>query len=295
MSEMTTSLLNVGGRVLAAIDHSSFSAGVSELAGWAGVRLGAPVELLHVLDRHPETARGVDLTGTIGLGAREDLLQELAALDEQHSRLAQQRAVHLLEGARQRAAAAGATQVETRMRHGALVETLTELETDVRLFVIGRRGTHADRARGHLGSNLERVVRAVHRPVLVSPESFEPPRNVLIAFDGQPTARKAVEMVAQSPLFHGLPLHLVMAGTESSEHQAQLADARNRLTAAGFSVHASIRPGRPETVLGEYVKSEGISLLVMGAYGHSQIRQLLVGSTTTTLLRTCEVPVLLLR
>jgi nucleotide-binding universal stress UspA family protein len=36
-------------------------------------------------------------------------------------------------------------------------------------------------------------------------------------------------------------------------------------------------------------------LLAMGAYGHSRIRQLIVGSTTTTLLRTSAVPVLILR
>ena len=33
----------------------------------------------------------------------------------------------------------------------------------------------------------------------------------------------------------------------------------------------------------------------MGAYGHSRIRQWIVGSTTTTLLRLSEVPVLILR
>ena len=39
----------------------------------------------------------------------------------------------------------------------------------------------------------------------------------------------------------------------------------------------------------------GIVLLVLGAYGHSRIRQLIVGSTTTALLRLCSVPVLVLR
>lgn len=43
------------------------------------------------------------------------------------------------------------------------------------------------------------------------------------------------------------------------------------------------------------IKAHGASLLVMGAYGHSRIRQLIVGSTTTTLLRLSEVPVLILR
>ncbi|TZG31610.1 universal stress protein, partial [Halomonas eurihalina] len=44
-----------------------------------------------------------------------------------------------------------------------------------------------------------------------------------------------------------------------------------------------------------YQEEQNIDLLVMGAYGHSRIRHLLVGSTTTVMLQRAEVPVLLLR
>ncbi len=37
------------------------------------------------------------------------------------------------------------------------------------------------------------------------------------------------------------------------------------------------------------------ALLVMGAYGHSRVRQFILGSTTTHLIRTCHVPVMLFR
>ncbi|WP_432205725.1 universal stress protein [Enterococcus faecalis] len=60
-------------------------------------------------------------------------------------------------------------------------------------------------------------------------------------------------------------------------------------------MHAEIRPGEVESVLHAYQAEHGIDLLVMGAYGHSRIRQFLVGSTTTTMLRTSTLPVLLLR
>jgi len=33
----------------------------------------------------------------------------------------------------------------------------------------------------------------------------------------------------------------------------------------------------------------------MGAYGHSPIRQFILGSTTTTMVRTCQIPVLMFR
>ncbi len=42
-------------------------------------------------------------------------------------------------------------------------------------------------------------------------------------------------------------------------------------------------------------KDNSIDLLVMGAYGHSPVRQFILGSTTTTMERTCHVPVLMFR
>ena len=43
------------------------------------------------------------------------------------------------------------------------------------------------------------------------------------------------------------------------------------------------------------VERTGIDLLVMGAYGHSRVRSLIIGSTTTEMIRACKIPVLLFR
>ena len=50
-----------------------------------------------------------------------------------------------------------------------------------------------------------------------------------------------------------------------------------------------------ENAIATYVKDSGIHMLVLGAYGHSRIREFLIGSTTTELLRRCRVPVLCFR
>jgi len=52
---------------------------------------------------------------------------------------------------------------------------------------------------------------------------------------------------------------------------------------------------RADDAMAEAVKRLNIQLLVMGAYGHSRIRQLIVGSTTTTTVRTVTIPVLMFR
>ncbi|MBE9528928.1 MAG: universal stress protein, partial [Proteobacteria bacterium] len=62
-----------------------------------------------------------------------------------------------------------------------------------------------------------------------------------------------------------------------------------------FKVHSSIEDGTPDAAIGAYVEANGIDLLVIGAYGHSRIRSLIIGSTTTSVLMSCRIPLLLCR
>jgi nucleotide-binding universal stress UspA family protein len=282
-------------KILACIDGSVYTQSVRDHAIWAASRLSAPLEFLHTLDRHPERASMRDLSGNIGLDSQDNLLFELAALDEKRSKLSQQHGREMLEHVTAYARSQGIASVEQRLRHGALVDTLTELESDVRLFVMGKRGEHADFAKMHLGSEVERAVRAVHRPLLIASRQFKPIERFLVAFDGSDTTRKGVEMVAGSPLFKNLQCHVLMVANETADARGQVQWAQEKLSAAGIAVESTVRPGTAESVIAEYVSANAIGMIVMGAYGHSRIRQLIIGSTTSAVIRTCLIPVLLLR
>jgi nucleotide-binding universal stress UspA family protein len=281
-------------QVIACIDGSSITLAVCDYAAWASRRLDAPLEFLHVLGRS-EYPIPADLSGNLGLGGRDALLQELAELDEKRSRVALEQGRLMLDAARARAIADGVPNPTSRQRHGELVDTLIEFEHDIRLLVMGRQGEHGDSAGEHIGSHLENVVRTLHRPILVIPSDYTEPQRILIAFDGSATTRKAVEMVAASPLFRGLPCHVVMVGADKPEAREQLDWARTTLEKSGFEVTASLLSGQVEEILCAYRTEHAIDLIVMGAYGHSKIREFLVGSTTTKLIRQSRVPLLLLR
>lgn len=280
--------------VLACIDGSPQAAAVCDCAAWASLQLDAPLTLLHVLDQQQYPAAG-NLSGIIGLGSREYLLEELAALDEKRSKLALEEGRMMLDSAKQRVVTAGVMQPDVRQRNGDLVESLRELESDTRLLVIGKQGEDSGTDLQLIGSQLESVIRTLHRPILVTPASFSVPNSVMLAFDGSATTRKGVEMLASSPLFKGIPIHLVMVGEDTGDSRALLESARDALTAAGFEVHIAIRAGEVGPTLHAYQAEHGIGLLVMGAYGHSRIRQFLVGSTTTSMIRSTTTPLLLLR
>lgn len=281
-------------QVMACIDNSQSSLAVCDYAAWASQKLSAPLTLLHVLDeeKYPASA---DLSGNIGLGSREHLLQALATLDAQRARLALEQGRHMLEKSRERTVKAGAAFPELKQRHGHLIESLIDLQGDTRLLVIGRVGEDSSRGVHSLGSQIEDVVRTIHRPVLITASSYKMPEKVMLAFDGSRTAHKTVDLLAASPLCANLPIHLVMVGADSEGNRESLEKARSTLLTAGFVVHAQILHGEVEAALHAYQAEQGIDLLVMGAYGHSRIRQFLVGSTTTMMLRTATMPILLLR
>lgn len=285
-------------KIVACIDGSPVASAVCDAAAWISQQLNAPLDLLHVLDKseYPtELKNKGDLSGNIGLGSREHLLAELVELDAKRGRLALEHGKDMLEDAKKRAIEDGAVNVTTHQRHGSLMETLQELESDTRVLVMGRQGeAHADQAHS-LGSHLENVVRALHRPIMVVLPDFEPPKNFMIAYDGSATATKALEEVAESDLLEGLPCHLVMVAEDDNAHQAQLNTAGERLTAAGFDVTAKLLQGSVHKTLKAYHQENNIDLKVMGAYGHSRIRRFLVGSNTSKMVRMSDTSLLLLR
>lgn len=281
-------------RVVACIDGSQASPAICDYAAWASQRMETPLLLLHVLDeeRYPADP---DLTGNIGLGSREKLLEELAELDQKRSKLALEHGHHMLDEAEQRIRQAGVTDIVKRQRHGDLTESLLALESQTRLLVMGLHGESSSERDVHIGSQLETVIRSVNRPLLLVPDDYSAPKSAMLAFDGSATAFKGIELLAGTPVFRDMPLHLVMVGPDTSDRWEQLKRAEKMLNGLGIDVILAIRAGDVEKALHEYQEEHDIDVLVMGAYGHSRIRQFLVGSTTTTMLQTAQKPLVILR
>ena len=279
--------------VLACIDGSVYSSTVADHAAWAAARLGAPVEVLKVLGRREVSS--TDRSGRIVPAARRQLLEKLAEVDAERAKLLHQEGWLDLEEAEKRIAAAGVGEVTTLLRHGDLLETLAERTASAQLVVIGKRGEAADFAKLHLGSNLERIVRATHEPILIATRNFRPIHRVLIAFDGRTSAMKAVDAIARSPLYAGMTCQLLYAGTVDDEARKKLDVAASQLTGGGLTAEIRTEPGEPAAVIGGAVEEGGDQMLVMGAYGHSRLRSLVIGSTTTELIRSCKLAIMIYR
>ncbi|WP_404400007.1 universal stress protein [Idiomarina seosinensis] len=279
--------------VVAAIDGSISTNAVGQYASWAARRLRCPLNLLHVLDEDRFPVQ-LNLTASPESESQISLLEEMARLDKQRNQLALQHGQNLLAAAESAAYQQGVDAVQRQQRHGDPVASLTEVEEQMRLLVISLHNMNSASA-DPIGSPLETVVRTIQKPILVTPKSFRQPTSVMLAFDGSDTARKGVKMLAESPIFKGMPIDLVMVDTDTPHARASIEAAANHLREYRHSVNFEIRFGDIESTLSAYQQEKQIDLLVMGAYGQSRGRNFFIGSTTSKMLHKATTPLLLLR
>lgn len=281
--------------ILACTDGSIYAASVYDHTAWAATKMSASVHVLHMLDPHHEDPLKINHSGSIGFNAKSSLLKEIVELEAARAKIARKHGDMILETALAQLKTAGVQAVVADQKHGRLSDCIDNYERDADLVVIGKRGNHCHFEDGHIGHNLERVIRSCQHPVLVASRKFTRMERFVLAFDGGTSAKKAVEYAANNPLLKGMQGYLLGVGKDDVKLEAALNQAQQTLSNAGYDVTAEIRKGQPDQVISEVVTQAPIDLLVMGAYGHSRIRYLIIGSTTTAMIRTVKIPVLLFR
>ncbi|AHK79470.1 universal stress protein UspA [Ectothiorhodospira haloalkaliphila] len=280
--------------VIACVDGSRASPSVCDYAAWASRRMDLPVMLLHV-STPPETATTQQVREELTLGHREALHGELEQTEQTRRQLLHKQGQAILNDAADRLMRQGVLEPGNLLRQGDIAQVLRELQGEARLVVVGRRGNDSGEDMRHVGGHLETIIRTLGPKLLIAPEHYAPTERFLIAYDGSETANKVVARVAQSRLLSGLSGHLLMVGKDTGDNRAMLHAAQSMLERKGFSMQAALRPGPVEASVISYLEEHDIQLLVMGAFGHSKVRQFFVGSTTTRMLKTCRIPLLILR
>ena len=86
--------------ILACTDGSIYSTSVYDHAAWASKQMdGASIHVLHMLNPHHEEPAKLNYSGSMGVGARKALLEELVELEAIKAKAAQKRGQAILEDA----------------------------------------------------------------------------------------------------------------------------------------------------------------------------------------------------
>jgi len=276
--------------ILLGTDGSPGADTAARYAVWLAAKLHARLTALHVTDiRILEGPLLADIAGALGAQPYPALLARVKEFQTE-------RATTILSSAAKTCNKQHVT-CETVHQIGSLIQTLLEYEQRADLVVLGQRGEHAQWHAEMLGSSVERMVRASSKPCLVVPETYQTPKNILIAHDGSAESSKALHLGLNLADAFETGVTLVTACQSEEEDTAAkiLQDAHHLAQTRGIKSHAQLINDNAENAILHVAGKMAADMIVMGAYGHTRIREWIIGSTTSHVLRKARIPVLLAR
>lgn len=162
--------------------------------------------------------------------------------------------------------------------------------------------SQGDRSQGSTtaSADLDHLLMGSRRPVLVIPyigASATIGSNVLVAWDGSVEAGRAVH--DSLPILKKANKVTIYSIQDRDVIDTELggADIAEHLAHHDVNIEVVSDPKSDDLKVGEQLLSRvadlGIDMMVMGAYGHSRYREMILGGVTRTILSSMTVPVLL--
>lgn len=275
--------------ILIALDGSEHARAALRQALWVAERLRAALFGLHVIDIiSVEGPFFQDISGALGFEPYCDISGKVrTALHERGTLLLEEFTALCRERG---------IPYETGLYTGVVANEICERARTADLVMIGHRGVNERFSTGLLGGTAESVTRKSPRPVMVSPMQFQAITRPLLAYDGSQRASAALHGAAELCAMLNLPLAvLAVAAREVNSEDKVLDEARHYLSSYGVQTTCLSLVGHPYQRIIECIKERGHDLLFIGAYGHSRIIEMVLGSTTEYVLRNAPCPVFLAR
>ena len=182
---------------------------------------------------------------------------------------------------------------ETTQASGVVPRVIVEHSGLADLIVMGRGGEHNEWLDGLVGSTAEAVIRRSDLPVLITGTPSPGREKLLMAYDGSAHAQNALRTAVAFAEMWETSLRILLVGDETSGPAS--GEVASYLEAHGIDGSVVEAKGDPGEQIIEHAKSFEADLVVMGAYGHSKVRELVVGSTTTYVINHATCPILLAR
>ncbi|WP_029520118.1 universal stress protein [Persephonella sp. IF05-L8] len=277
-------------RILVGIDGSKSSWVAADYGIYFSKKLKRPVVGIHIVDiRLLETPFIEDLAGALGFSVYADLTPKLKEiLDERGKAL-------LNEFAKKCREKGGDCSIAQAF--GIVANELVDMADPEDLLIVGKTGIHNKFAPLFLGSTSEAVARKAKCPVMITTDKFQEIKNVILAFDGREKSIHAAQYLDKFAKEIGVENITVISvleepSPEKEEHLKEL--LKNYLN---LNYTHTFQYGYPDEKLEEYIveNKDKYQLVVMGAYGESRIKELILGSTTSFIMHKSPIPVLLIK
>ncbi len=275
--------------ILIPLDGSPNSQIALDYALYMAPKLEASLRGLHVIDLY--LLQGLQTTD---FSASAGVLPYDAFLDAVESSL-QEKARAILKSFSDRCALAGAA-CSDKIVVGKISDAILEESKEADWIIMARSGGHFHPQEGsRLGSVAKAVIRHGGKPVLVTPERFIEIESMALAYDGSPPAQKALALSLVVSEKAKWPITVVMVASDPRKADRLCAQVEEAAGQGAADCETVVLSGKESDEILKFIHDGSIELMVMGAYGHHPVREMLLGSTTSHIVKNSPIPVLLIR
>ena len=276
-------------RILIPTDGSDYGKTAIEYGIYIAKRLHAQLIGLHVVDiRLMQGPVFTDISGSVGLPPYQEFIPMLQdSLDE--------RAENILQAFNTRCEEAG-LQPEMKKAVGVIDEAIIEEAKNADWILLAQRGEHFRAVGGNiLGSTAESVVRKSGKPVIVTPATFREIESMGLAYDGSAPANSALRLAIELSERASWPLTVIIIADDHDLGTNLAKKIEDFMEPHKIDCETIILKGKENVEIVKFIQEGAVELMVMGAYGHNRLRELILGSTTSYVIRKSTIPVLLTR
>ncbi len=273
--------------ILIPIDGSDFSRTALQYGIYIAKKIDAGLTGLHVIDI--KVVQG-PLLGEIafysGVPASYEFLPKIEdALVK--------RGEAILENFREECQKAG-VRPEAKIAKGLIDDVIINEADKADWTLLAKRGEHYHLAQGALlGTTAEAVARKSRKPVMITPGKFQEIESMGLAYDGSAPAENALKLAADLSEQTKWPLTIVVI-TEDQTMFDRLNDKIEIVLGSREIDSDTIRlKGREDREILKFIQEGSVELMIMGAFGRGRVKEFLLGSTTSYVIRKSNIPVLL--
>lgn len=275
--------------VLLAIDGSSYTESILNYGIEFSRKFEAHLRVLTVVD-----IRIFEWAVAIGVEGFAPIIPS-SAYQEESQKLLEEKANKVLERASQVLQKA-AVSFEAEKESGSPVDIICEKSRLCDLVVMGSRGEFEKWSEKMLGATLEATSRLCIRPIFIAQKQFRPITNILLAYDGSNNSNKALPWAGYFAQKFETPLTVVNVNPDEDSARTILKEAMDYLKAYKISrLSEIIKDGDAAEKIVESIQESKADLVIMGGYGHSRIREAILGSTTVQVMRKAGIPILMVK
>lgn len=162
------------------------------------------------------------------------------------------------------------------------------------LVIMGIRGEYERWSSRMLGAVTEVVTRQISKPVLLVDHTFKEIGRVLCGYDRSDSANKALQFSAFLANALKTEVQVLAVFNEEEKRTDVLTEAEHYLEPYKITFNLRHETGTPAEALIDAQNDTPLpGLLCMGSYGHSRLREAILGSTTVQVMRKANKPILL--